>query len=62
MSVLPREGYVNLNGQRYLGLFPAISATGALPHRKSYLLRCEACGHTYGSQIGDIRRRQCPHC
>jgi hypothetical protein len=59
MEVAFRPGYVNLNGQRNLGPVPgpADKARSA-----SYLLRCEGCGHTYGSRSGDLRRRRCPKC
>jgi hypothetical protein len=59
MEACLRPGYVNLNGQRNLGMAPPADR----PSRAAeYLLRCEACGHTYGSRSGDLRRRRCPKC
>jgi hypothetical protein len=64
-SLMPRfqttdPGYKNKHGQI------VISRTGfpseSFPGQTIYHLRCDPCGHDYGSNGSDIHKRHCPRC
>jgi hypothetical protein len=55
-STIP--GFKNQNGQEVISRTGLRSET--FPGQMIYHIRCEECGHNYGSNGCDIRLRRCP--
>ncbi|HKB35804.1 MAG TPA: hypothetical protein VKD72_05075 [Gemmataceae bacterium] len=51
---------MNPNGQGLVRRTDERSTTP--PFATIWVMRCQACGHEYGSNSCHARRRRCPHC
>ena len=52
-------GYRNADGQV---VTRKTDLAGTLPNQRVYVMRCDQCGHEYGTNGCDIHRCQCPNC